>query len=342
MPGANGHHALRKKAAMISFLVGILMLIMKMGGYLITNSAAVLSDAMESVVHVMATGMALYSILLSSKPADKTHPYGYGKIEYFSAGIEGSLIIVAAIAICYEAIGDIVSGNVLRSITVGVWIVAAAGAINLLLGFYLIRTGKTTNSITLVADGMHVLTDSYTSIGVLIGLLLVQFTGITLLDPVFAIAVALNILITGYKLIRESFRGLMNFADQDTLQHIVDTVQRKRTHDMIEMHRLRAWSAGSRKHIDFHMTLPYYLPLQSAHDIHDILEFAIIDEFQGEADVLVHLDPCNFSCCVFCPKPDCPVRQHEQEKDIVFSVRSASAKPIYSDGEKEIEGQEEL
>ncbi|MFO7444943.1 MAG: cation diffusion facilitator family transporter, partial [Ignavibacteriaceae bacterium] len=196
--------ALKRKAALISLFVGMGMFVAKMGAYLLTGSAAIFSDAAESVVHILATSMALYSIILSSKPADDSHPYGHGNVEYFSAAVEGLLIIAAALFIIYKSVLDIITVPVLKQLDIGVLIVAAAGGVNLFLGLYLLRTGKRTNSLTLIADGKHVLTDSYTSIGVIIGVLLVMITGYVILDPLFAIGVAVNILFTGYKLIRES------------------------------------------------------------------------------------------------------------------------------------------
>ncbi|MEO5929761.1 MAG: cation diffusion facilitator family transporter [Candidatus Kapaibacterium sp.] len=320
---------LRRKAALISFGVGILMFAMKTGAYFITDSAAILSDAMESVVHVVATCVALYSIMLVGRPADRKHPYGYGKVEYFSAGLEGALIFLAAMAICYAAVDAIIRGNHPKSLDVGAWVVGIAGAINLGLGVYLIRTGRRTNSLVLIADGKHVLTDSYTSIGVLVGVLLVHFTKITILDPIFAIAVGLNIIWTGYQLISESIRGLMNTTDPGTLQKTVEVVNRHRTPDMIDMHRLRSWSAGERRFIDFHLTLPFYLQLQKSHAIQDALHDAISHEFSDQAEVMLHLDPCTFTCCVICGKPDCPVRGEEQRTSHEFTMVTAQGEPAH-------------
>jgi cation diffusion facilitator family transporter len=320
---------LRRKAALISFAVGVLMFIMKTSAYFLTNSAAILSDAMESVVHVVATGMALYSIILVGRPADRKHPYGYGKIEYFSAGVEGALILIAAIAICYEAIREIINGSQLKQLDIGAIAVAAAGAINLALGYYLVRTGKKTSSLVLIADGKHVLTDSYTSIGVLIGVLLVWITNVKLLDPIFAMAVALNIMYTGFSLMRASVEGLMNTTDADTIDRTVAVMNRVRTPEMIDMHRLRAWRAGERRFIDFHLTLPYYLQLQKTHAIQEMVCNAICDEFGSQAEVMLHLDPCNYTCCSFCGKPDCPVRQSRHTIDHVFTVAGAVGEPAY-------------
>lgn len=322
----------RLRAAWLSFGIGILMLLMKMGGYLITNSAAVLSDALESVVHVIATGIALYSTVLIARPADRRHPYGYGKVEYFSAGAEGALIVAAAIAICYEAVMDLTRGNQLKDIDVGVWIVAAAGAINLLLGYYLIRTGKQTRSLVLEADGKHVLTDSFTSIGVLVGLLLVKLTGVVILDPLFAIAVALNILFTGYQLVRQSLNGLMNRVDTETLERTVAAVNKVRNPVMIDLHRLRAWRGGEQRFIDFHLTLPRYLPLHQTHELQHQLGDAIAAEFHNHAELLLHLDPCNNVLCRFCEVADCPIRHRPFTEKNEFTITGAVDIPVYQRG----------
>lgn len=319
--------ATRRRAAVISVVIGVMMFGGKTGGYLITGSAAILSDALESVVHVIATSMALYSIILSAKPADPLHPYGYGKIEYFSAGVEGILIVVAAIAIIYEATRDIIVGPQLKSIDVGVWVVAAAGAINLALGWYLIRTGKRTRSLALVADGKHVLTDSYTSIGVLIGLLLVAATDIVLLDPIFAIGVAINIVVTGFGLVGESVRGLMNVADRETLERTIAAMNRIRTDEMLDMHRLRAWRAGEWRFIDFHLTLPKSFSLEHSHEIHHRVHDAICDEFDGQAEVMIHLDPSIDGACPSCGQYDCDDAACREELAAGFTVERAVAEP---------------
>lgn len=328
-PQLNDFGTLRRKAARLSFLIGFLMLTMKMGGYLVTNSAAILSDALESVVHVVATAVAFYSVVLVSRPANQRYPYGYGKAEYFSAGLEGSLIVVAAIAIVYEATLDLVRGPSLKSIDIGVVVIALAGAINLALGFYLIRVGKKTHSLVLVADGKHVLTDSYTSIGVLIGLILVKITNVVVLDPIFAIAVAVNIVWTGYGLMRESVRGLMNTADPDMIERTVDVMNQIRTPEMIDIHRLRAWRAGEKRFIDFHLTLPYYMTMEESHDLQHVITDGLNKEFAEDVDILVHMDPCNDRCCQFCRKEDCPARKAQRTLMRDFSFASVQDEPAH-------------
>lgn len=298
---------------MLSVLVGIVMFALKGGTFLLTNSTAILSDALESVVHVIATGIAFYSIILASRPPDHRHPYGYGKAEYFSAGLEGALIVLAAIVICYHAVHDIIDGNRLRELDLGVIAISAAGAINLVLGLYLIRVGRRTDSLALVADGRHVLTDSYTSIGVMAGLILVKLTGIALLDPLVAIGVALNIIFTGYGLVAESVRGLMNAADPELLERTMKILQRVRTPDMIAIHRLREWRAGERRFIDFHMILPCYTDLQGACAVREHVQSAISHELGDQTEVMIHFDPCSTEHCTSCPKTDCSMRDNPHE-----------------------------
>lgn len=330
-PPESTSQSIRTRAMILSFGIGLLMFVMKTAAYLITDSAAILSDAMESVVHVIATGFALYSVILSGRPADARHPYGYGKIEYFSAGVEGTMIVIAAVAICFEAVRDIIAGPEVRSIETGTWIIALAGGVNLLLGLHLVRTGKKTGSLTVVADGQHVLTDSYTSIGVFVGLLIVWVTDITLIDPIVAILVAINILVTGYHLVSESVRGLMNVVDPETLRRTVEAINRVRTAEMIDLHRLRAWSAGESRFIDFHLTLPHDLQLHEAHDIQELVHDAISEEFGGHAEVMVHLDACRERWCTHCGRSDCTTRSHPGMAPEPFDVEQAQLEPRFPD-----------
>jgi cation diffusion facilitator family transporter len=299
---------LRRFSAWLSLGIGFLMLMMKMGGYVLTGSSAILSDALESVVHVVATGFALFSVILAARPPDRSHPYGHGKIEYFSAGFEGALIIFAAVAIIYEALPALIRGPELRSLDIGAYVVAAAGAINLFLGLYLIRTGRRTHSLILEADGRHVLTDSFTSLGVLVGLLLVMATGWTPLDPLIAIAVALNIIVTGVRLVRQSVHGLMDAAQPQSLTDIVRVLSEKRRPGWIDLHRLRVIRSGDQRHVDLHLTVPRFWDIKRGHDEQDCLGELVGPTFFGRTEAIVHLDPCVDACCEFCDYEPCPVR----------------------------------
>ncbi len=320
--------SLKKKAAYLSLIVGVLMFLSKSAAYLITGSAAIFSDAAESVVHVLATSMALYSIILSSKPPDDSHLYGHGNIEFFSAGIEGFLILTAAIFIIYTSILDIIHGPDLKQLNVGVIVVSAAGAINLLLGNYLVKMGKKTHSLTLVADGKHVLTDSYTSIGVIVGVLLVMITGFQLFDPIFAIAVALNILFTGYKLIRESIGGLMNETDPGLLNKLVSELTKIKKNYWIDLHELRFWRSGDMIFLDFHLILPYYFTIEKSHKEEKEIEEKMAVQFPN-MQIKIHFDYCITELCKYCAYADCTVRK--EAKTIPFELNSEkmTGDPIY-------------
>jgi cation diffusion facilitator family transporter len=324
---SNAH--LQRRAALLSLAVGVAMLAMKTTAYFVTHSAAIFSDALESIVHVAATAMAFYSVILSSRPADKSHPYGHGKIEFFSAGTEGGLIVVAAVAIIYEAVRGMIFGRELAQLDIGMALTLAASVINLALGWFLIRRGKQTNSLTLVADGKHVLTDSWTSFGVVAGLLLVKFTGIEILDPLVAVAVALNILFSGYQLMRVSIGGLMDESDTATLHRVVETIAQRRTPEWITVHHLRVMRSGQMHHIDFHITIPFYWTVERAHEFEHAIGETIALPFDHQANVLLHLDPCKPALCSSCRVAPCAQRRQPFGSDLSWTVESLTGGAPY-------------
>ncbi|WP_337865290.1 cation diffusion facilitator family transporter [Ignavibacterium sp.] len=313
-PDSN-NFTINKNAAIISMAVGLIMFASKISAYIITGSSAIFSDAAESVVHIFATGMALFSIILSNKPADESHFYGHGNVEYFSAGIQGFLIIIAAVVIIFESAKDLILGVELQKMDVGLYVITAAGIINLLLGLFLIRTGKKTGSITLIADGKHVLTDSYTSIGVMIGIILVLITGLKFIDPIFAIFVATNILITGYKLIRQSVGGLMNETDLSILKKITDRILSIRKEYWIDLHQLRFWTSGDRIFIDFHLIIPFYFTVKQSHDEEDYIKEELRKDF-ANADLKIHFDYCWGELCKLCQYQNCNFRKESYSQTI--------------------------
>ncbi|MEO8232045.1 MAG: cation diffusion facilitator family transporter [Ignavibacteriota bacterium] len=321
--------AVRKRAAIISLAVGFSMFFFKIGAYLITGSAAIFSDAAESVVHVVATSMALYSIILSSRPADDSHPYGHGNVEYFSAGIEGLLIAVAAIFIIYEGVVSIIKGPELKQLGIGAVVITFASVINLLLGNFLIRTGKKTNSLTLIADGKHVLTDSITSFGVIVAVILVIITDIQILDPIIAILIALNIFYTGYKLIRESIGGLMNEVKPETLNKLSEKLISIKKDYWIDIHELRFWQSGDKVFIDFHLILPYYFNIKQTHEEENMIESELQKDF-SQADLKVHLDYCIPQLCSYCDYLECIVRSAEKSKSFEWNVDKLIGGPVYN------------
>lgn len=293
-----------------ALVVGLGLMVAKFFAYWLTGSSAILSDALEAIINVVAGAFALGSVILSAKPPDESHPYGHGKIEHFSAGFEGALIIIAALGIFVEGVRQILAPVDLPDLQSGMYIMIGSGLINLIMGFVLIRTGKKTGSLVLLADGRHIMTDVLTSIGVLGGLVLVYISGWYLLDGAVACILGVNITVSGFHLVRQAFLGLMDASDPELLNEICKILENHRKDIWIDVHRLRAWRSGNRIHVDFHLILPRDLSLHVAHHEVKDLEQIFRDCFRGLADVLIHLDPCEDSECPVCAYDPCDIRKN--------------------------------
>jgi len=319
--------ALRRRAAFISIGVGISLLVIKFAAYALTGSAAVLSDALESIINVVASGFALFSILQSARPADKSHPYGHGKVEFFAAGFEGGLIVVAAIAILWTAIPKFLDPTPLTRLDLGLVLLVIGGVVNYLLGAYLIRTGRKTHSDTLMADGHHVHTDAYTSAGVIIGLLLVRLTGLYWIDPLVACLMAFNILFVGYRLLRSATAGLMDETDRPFLELLTQSLNDARVPEWIALHHLRSWRGGPVRFVDFHHVLPRYWDLDQSHQVQKRMEDLIKTASGQDCQVLIHFDPCLPMYCHLCAVDPCPLRSAPLEKQVSWSTELLMAGP---------------
>jgi len=320
---------LRRRAILASVLVGITLLMVKFLAAHLTGSAAILSDALESIINVVASGFAYYSIMLSAHPPDRSHPYGHGRIEPFSAGFEGALIILAAAAILWEAVPGIFVSRPLVQLDLGIALILGTAGVNAGLGLFLLRIGTRTRSLALSADGKHLLTDVYTSVGVVVGLTLARFTGWMILDALTACAVAINILLSGAGLLRQSVSHLMDEADETVLRSIIETLQSIRRPEWIDLHHLRSWRSGNRHHIDFHLTLPRYWDLEQCHEAATFVEEWLVEHLGGQGEVLLHLDPCTSHHCPFCRMPDCPVRAAKFRFTPAWTVESATSNPPF-------------
>ena len=316
----------RITAVSLSLVVGALLMAAKFYIYRITLSTAILSDALESIINVVASAFALGSILLAAIPPDKNHPYGHGKIEYFSAGFEGALIMLAAAGIFKTGWPRIFEPAPLPNLQEGLWLLLGASLVNLLLGLGLMRTGRKTRSLTLEADGKHVLTDVYTSVGVILGLFLVNFTGWFWMDGAVACLVGVNILYTGGVLLHQSFAGLMNASDPKLLQEICGLLDENRKEAWIDVHQLRAWASGNLIHIDFHLILPRSFSLEEAHREAKELENILSCHFSGNASVLIHLDPCIEPDCPVCSRYLCGERVLPLEGRFTWTVETTTMK----------------
>ena len=301
-------------AIITSLAIGAGLMAVKFVAFYLTDSAAILSDALESIINVVAAGFALGSIIIAAKSPDPTHPYGHGKIEYFSAGFEGALIILAALGIFYEAWPRLFHPQAIPRLTSGILLVLGAAVVNLILGLALVMVGKRTKSIVLVADGKHVLTDVYTTVGVVLGLIGVMFTGWNWLDGAVAFLVGFNILITGARLVHQSSAGLLDTSDPELLQEICEVIAQNRREMWIDVHQLRARRSGHHVFMDFHLILPRDLSLEASHAEVKKLEKILSEHFEGEADILIHADPCTDPECPICGHEPCDERQAEHTR----------------------------
>ncbi|MBI3194881.1 MAG: cation transporter [Ignavibacteriae bacterium] len=280
-----------KFAMRLSLIVGVFMLVVKVYAYIVTGSAAILSDAAESVVHILAISFAAYSLWLSLKPADDTHLYGHDRISFFSAGFEGAMIILAAIYIVVESILKWIQGLQIENIEQGIYFTVAATIINGALGGYLLYRGKKNHSLILKANGKHVLTDSWTSLGVIVGLLLTKFTGWLPFDPIIAIVVAINILWTGGNLIRQSIGGLMDEANPEVGAKLQSILHQQTEKFNIGFHHLRHRNAGNKLLIEFHLLFPDNATIANAHLEATVIEQEIKKAFPMQTEIISHLEP---------------------------------------------------
>lgn len=301
----------RMRAATISLVVAVILLATKLYAYRLTGSAAILSDGLESIVNVVAAGMALFSVWYAAQPADADHPYGHGKVEDFSAGVEGALIILAALLILWSAIPRFMDPRPIGAFGEGGLLIGGATVANLLLGLYLVRTGRTYQSKALVADGYHVLADVVTSIGAVGALILVALTGWVWLDPLIACVIAVHIVVAGFKLMRESVGRLMDEADSEALESVARRLESTRREEWIDVHELRAWWAGDTLHVDAHLVLPRYWSIDVAHRAGDEFEAELGAAIGGRSGAVVHIDPCTDRFCSGCRVADCEIRAHE-------------------------------
>jgi cation diffusion facilitator family transporter len=300
----------RLRAGAISLVAGTLIFAAKFVGYQLTGSTAILSDALESIVNIVAALFALASLAIASRPADQSHPYGHGKVEFFSSGFEGGLIAFAALLIVYEAGNALWFGRRLEALDAGLVIVIGAGIANAMLGYFLVRTGRRLHSPAIETDGQHVLTDFWTSAGVVAGLGLVRATGWQPFDPLVAIAIGAHLAIVGVRLLRRAVGGLLDESDPGLLAKLASVIRAVRTPAVIAVHRLRAIRSGGVVHVDAHVVVPRFWSVSEAHDFADDFALRFERGVDQDAECIFHLDPCRSAYCRSCQVDPCPVRAH--------------------------------
>jgi len=302
--------------------ISIILLAVKFLAYYFTHSVAVLTDAMESIVNVAAGFIGLYSLYVSAKPKDKDHPYGHGKAEFLSAAVEGTLIGVAGTIILYKAIQHLLYPTPLSEIDTGIWLVAGTAIVNFVMGYYCARIGKKNNSLALEASGKHLQSDTYSTLGIIAGLVLLLLTGYQWIDSVVAIIFGVFIVYTGYKIIRESIAGIMDEADEKLLLRMVELLNKTRRQNWVDLHNLRVIKYGSILHLDCHLTVPWYLNVNEAHAEIEALGETVKKEFGESLEMFVHSDGCMYFQCPICDKKNCPVRQHAFVQEITWTLEN--------------------
>ncbi|MEI6189435.1 MAG: cation diffusion facilitator family transporter [Chitinophagia bacterium] len=317
-----------KQNLKIQFFVtslSIVLFVLKFVAYFMTHSLSVLSDALESIVNVLAGLIGLYSLYVASKPKDKDHPYGHGKAEFVSAAFEGSLIITAGFIILYESILTFFEPTSLHNLDNGIWVLLSTAVLNMAAGLGAKAIGKKNKSLALSSSGQHLLIDSYTTYAVVIGIGLVMYTGYTGIDAIIAIAMGLWIIYNGYKIIRESLAGIMDEADMALLESVIHELNLIRHPNWIDMHNLRVIKYGALMHIDCHLTVPWYFNVNEAHAAVDAFTNLIKNKFGDSVEFFVHTDGCMPFSCPICTIENCEKRKSpfqkklEWDKDNVLS-----------------------
>ncbi len=312
---------IQKRIAALS----ILLLAGKIVAWYLTGSVAILTDAFESIVNVVAGLIGVYSLYVSAKPKDQDHPYGHGKAEFVSAAVEGTLIAIAGLIIIYEAFNNLIHPHTIRKIDYGLILVGATGLINYFAGAICVRTGKKNNSLALVSTGKHLQTDTWSTLGIIAGLILIWVTNLLWIDSVVAIALSIFIIVTGYKILRTSLAGIMDEADASLLKQMVEMLNANRRENWIDLHNLRIIKYGSTIHLDCHLTVPWYLNVHQAHDEIDALSNLVKQEYGETVELFVHSDGCLDFSCKICTKTDCHVRKHAFEKKVEWTMENISS-----------------
>ena len=305
-------------------LIAIVLFVVKIGAWYLTDSLAILTDALESIVNIVSGFLGLYSLYISSKPRDADHPYGHGKVEFISAAIEGTLITVAGFFIIYLSVASFFHPHQVYKLDYGIILLAGSAVVNFVAGVICVRRGKKNNSLPLIAGGQHLKTDTYSTAGILAGLILIYLTKIHVFDSIIACVVAIIIIYTGYTIIRTSIAGIMDEADLKLLNNLVEVLNNSRRENWIDLHNLRIIKYGSTLHCDCHLTVPWYLNVNEAHAEIEALATLIRNEFGEAVELFVHSDGCQEFSCPICSKQNCLVRKHDFEKKVIWTIKNIS------------------
>lgn len=303
-------------------MLSVGLFITKIIAYYSTHSLAILSDALESIVNVIAGFIGLFSLYIAAKPSDQEHPYGHGKAEFISAAIEGALIMAAGIMIIYETVINFLEHSPLQKLDKGMWLVSATALLNYAAGWFCIKMGKKNKSLALQASGKHLQTDTYSTLGIVVGLLLILITNLLWLDKLIALGMSILVIYNGYKIVRASLAGIMDEADMELLKQFITLLNTERRPNLIDLHNLRVIKYGPLLHIDCHITVPWYLNVHEAHLEIDELAKLIKQEFGNSIELFVHTDGCLPISCSICTFADCTKRQQPLKRKLEWSLEN--------------------
>jgi cation diffusion facilitator family transporter len=320
MSTANENYSIQKKLTIVTCV----LFAIKILAWSLTHSVAILTDALEYTINVMAGFISLYSLYLSAKPRDMNHPYGHGKVEFVSAAVEGLLMVISSFIIIYEALNNLNHPHTLQRLDYGIYLVAFTALINWIVGYIAVNRGRKNNTLALIATGKHMQSDTYATIGIVVGLVLMYFTGYTWIDSVVSLIFALIIAYTGYRILRSSIAGIMDETDKELLKNVVASLDQHRRGNWMDLHNLRIIKYGTVLHLDCHLTVPYYFTVNEGHEEVKQLEDMTRVNFGESVEMFVHLDGCLFSQCAICSKHDCPVRKHPYEARVSWTVENVS------------------
>lgn len=300
-------------------IVGMLLMAIKFLAWHLTGSTTILSDAMESIVNVVAGAFALYSLWLAARPRDVDHPYGHGKIEFISAGMEGMLVLLAGVGIIWTAVNSWIEGEHAQELDAGILLTGLAGVANLGMGIMLQRMGRRMRSITMEASGTHLLSDAWSTAAMVLGLGVIHLTGLLWLDHLFACLFAVYIMVTGFRIVRRSVGGIMDETDAILIERVIAHIERHRRPQWVDLHNLRIIRYGAVLHVDCHVTLPWYFSLEQAHAEIAALEQLVAAGHEQGVELFIHMDPCIPRSCSICTLADCPQRRSPLRERITWT-----------------------
>jgi cation diffusion facilitator family transporter len=315
-------------------LIGIMLFGVKISAWLLTGSNSILTDALESLVNITAGAFGLYSLYLAAQPRDENHPYGHGKIEWISASLEGSMVLIAGISVSLKAIYNLFYPVDLTELNTGLFLIGFAGLTNGLMGYIVFQRGKKVHSVTLQASGRHLMSDGWSTLGLITGLALVIFSGYNGLDNGVAILFGIYISYSGIRILRKSLAGIMDEMDYPLLEKLSVELNYLRSQDFIDIHNLRIIQYGSLIHVDCHITVPWFLTVEQAHNLVAEIESKIKTLDGRPVEWFIHVDGCHTGSCRICERPNCPERKQAFEKRLEWN--SASILPNQNHGRYEV------